>query len=167
MHRLALLLTLLFSPVAQAQEVQNGQQFGAWAVNCSAVAVGRTACVLQQQILRSEDRAFVAALLAFRTPDQSKTFLSARVPVGVYFPAGFAIRADGTDEVLNFVWQSCGRDLCEAVAEVSPGALTAFSQTDTSVLGAYRPGIQAENFVFRFSMDGVIAGLEALKPAQQ
>lgn len=167
MRAFVLALSLLVSHAAKAQDVQNGQAFGDWAVNCSAVAVGQTACVLQQQILRSEDRAFVAQLLAFRTPDHSKTFLSARVPVGVYFPAGFAIRPENSDEILRFVWQSCGRDLCEAAVEIDAETLAKLTAEGTTILGAYRPNIQAENFVFSFSMTGAAQGLDALKRAQE
>ncbi len=167
MRRILIALSLLMAPAAHAQDVQNGQVFGSWTVNCTAVAVGRTLCTLQQQILRSEDRAFIAQLLAFRSPDQSKTYLSARVPTGVYFPAGFALKAEEADEVLQFVWQSCGRDLCEAVIEIEPETLTQMAGEEQTILGAFRPNIQAENFVFRLSLNGVIEGLDALGTAAE
>lgn len=167
MRRLLIALSLLIAPHANAQEVQNGQVFGSWTVNCTAVAVGRTLCTLQQRILRSEDRAFIAQLLAFRSPDQSKTYLSARVPNGVYFPAGFALKEDGSEDVLQFVWQSCGRDLCEAVVEVEPDMLSNMAGADKVILGAFRPNIQSENFVFRLSLNGAVEGLEALGQAAE
>ena len=167
-HIVLALAALAAAHTAQAQEpVQNGQVFGAWTVSCEAVAVGQTACVLNQQILRSEDRAFVAQMLAFQSPDGTQTYLSARVPVGVYFPAGFAIRAEDSEDVTNFVWQTCGRDLCEAVTEITPEALAELGAEGRVVLGAFRPAIQAENFVFRFSMNGAADGLAALSTAQE
>jgi len=157
----------LMAPALAANEpVANGQRFGAWAVNCSAVAVGQTLCMLEQRILRSEDRAFVAQLLAFQSPDGAKTYLSARVPLGVYLPAGFAIRAADAEDVIRFQWQACGRDLCEALAEIEPAALAALSGSGTPILAAFRPTIQSEDFVFRFSLDGAPEGLAALAAAK-
>lgn len=158
------LTAVICSTTAEAQAVKNGETFGAWTVNCSAVAVGKTACVLAQRVLRSDDRAFIAEILAFQSEDGSKSYLSARVPIGVYLPAGFAIRAEDSDEVVNFAWQTCGRDLCEAVVQIDPQTLADMAVDDLSVLAAFKPNLQAENFVFRFSMDGVVEGLAALKP---
>ena len=169
--RPTLLAALMFtatSAMAQAQDaVANGQKFGAWTVNCTAVAVGRTVCTLQQQILRSSDRAFIAQMLAFQSPDRSKTYLSARVPNGVYFPAGFVMKDEQSEDVLQFVWQSCGRDLCEALAEIDPEALADMAGTDKVILGAFRPNIQSENFVFRMSLNGAPEGLAALANAAE
>lgn len=157
---------LVFGATAQAQTVTNGQTFGNWTVNCSATGVGETACVLAQRILRSEDRAFIAEILAMQSRDGAKTFLAARVPVGVYLPAGFAMRATDSDDVTTFIWQTCGSELCEAIVEIEPETLATLAREDQVVLGAFKPNLQSENFVFRFSLAGAVEGLAALQAAK-
>lgn len=169
MYRLlSLVLLIPFGLSVQAQEtsVSNGQVFGAWAVNCSAVGVGETACVLNQVIQRDTDNAFITQMMAFQNADASKTYLAARVPIGVYLPTRFAIRAEEGDEVLSFVWQACRPDLCEAIVEVEPDFLADLASDGRTVLGAFRPSPKGETFVFRFAMTGAMEGLAALQAAK-
>ena len=168
-RRFLLTATLMFSALighAQEATVANGQSFGVWTVNCTAVAVGQTSCVLSQRIHRSTDNAFIAQIMAFQNPDASKTYLAARVPLGAYLPAGFAIRAETSLVELPFIWQTCEAQLCEAITEISPDFLATLSSDGTRVLGAFRPSAQAEDFVFRFMLTGVTEGLEALHKAK-
>lgn len=151
---------------AQDSHIPNGESFGVWTVTCTAIAVGQTSCVLSQQIHRGTDNAFIAQVLAFQTPDASKTYLSARVPLGAYLPAGFAIKAEDQEDILPFVWQTCAADLCEALAEIDPAKLADLAGTERNILGAFRPSLQSEDFVFRFSMEGVVEGLAALQAAK-
>lgn len=166
-------LTLL-APALSAQDssdtparVTNGQQFGAWTVACEALAVNETTCVLNQRLFRSEDRVFLAQIVGFWSGDGERRYLSARVPVGAYLPAGFAIRAeDGTEEdVIAFTWQACSEQLCEALIELQDDQIAALGAEGSSVVASYRPGVQAEPLVFRLSMTGLDAGLTALRPA--
>lgn len=167
-RQIACALLGLCAGIASAQEstVPNGQTFGVWTVNCTAVAVGQTSCVLSQQIHRGTDNAFIAQVLAFQNLDATKTYLSARVPLGAYLPAGFAIKAEDQEDVLPFVWQTCAADLCEALAEIDPAKLAELAGVERNILGAFRPNLQSEDFVFRFSMAGVIEGLAALDAAK-
>ena len=150
-----------------ATRVANGQQFGAWTVLCEALAVNETTCVLNQRLFRSEDRVFLAQVVAFWSGDGQKTFLSARVPVGVYLPAGFAIRpeAGGEEDVITFTWQACSAQLCEALAELTDEQAALLAADSGTVIASYRPGVQAQPLVFRLSMAGLPDGLAALRPA--
>lgn len=160
--------SLAFGTLAQAQDttVGNGQTFGVWKVNCTAVAVGQTSCVLNQRVHRGTDNAFIAQVMAFQNADASKTYLAARVPAGAYLPTGFAIRAEDEEEVLPFVWQSCMNGLCEAITEITPDKLAALAGKDRNILGAFRPNVQSEDFVFRFALTGAVEGLAALHAAK-
>ena len=154
---------------ASAQQVQNGQVFGVWRVNCTAIAVGQTACVLGQEVRRETDNAFIAQIMAFQTPDASKTFLSARVPLGVYLPRPFVLRAEDEDEEarVTFTWQACSNTLCEAVAEIEEATLARLAGKDRTILAAFRPNLQSKDFVFRFALTGAPEGLDALRTASE
>ena len=146
----------------QPARIANGTTFGNWVVSCEALAVNETTCVLKQQLARSTDRAFVAELLAFWTSDGTKRFMAVRVPNGVYLPSGFALRPESETEETQFVWQSCGRDLCEGLVELSDDLAAQWTQAET-LLGGYRPGRNAEPVVFTLSVAGLNEGLAALK----
>ncbi len=151
--------------IADRPAVVNGQQFGAWTVTCEAIAVGQTACVLTQRLVRTQDNAFLAELLAFTSRDGAKSYLAARVPNGVYFPSGFAFKQEESEDRFDFVWQSCTRDLCEALLEIEPTDLAALSASETGVIAGYRPSLTAEPLVFRFQLQGATEGLAALTAA--
>jgi invasion protein IalB len=158
---------------AQAQDatgkarVTNGAQFGGWTVTCDAVAVNETVCVLRQRLLRRADQAFLAELLAFATEDGARRFLSARVPNGAHLPSGLVLRAEREGaEPLAFVWQSCGRDLCEALAEVPAGVIEGLEKAERVVM-AWRPAVGAEPLAFALPFAGAGEGLAALAAASQ
>ncbi len=176
--RLFLLLSLLSPATLWAQTTQpqaptgteeavtvaNGQKIGAWNVTCVAVAVGKTDCTLTQRVLRSTDNAFVADIIATRNTE-GKTFLAARVPLGVSLPAGFGMRradSETPDEVMEFVWQVCTREVCEAVLELDADAAEAMSAEDNAMIAAFRPSVQAEPFLFQLSLNGLNEGLAAI-----
>lgn len=147
--------------------VVNGQTFGAWSVSCEAVAVGETACVLNQQLIRTNDRAFLAQMLALWSSDLDKRYLLARVPLGVYLPAGMAMKpetAEGEDAVVQFVWQSCTANFCEALVEMDEDRIAQFVADGAPVIASYRPGLNADPVVFRFSMAGMVEGMDAVRP---
>jgi len=146
------------------QRLANGTQFGRWTLTCEAVAVGETACVLNQRIVRNEGGTFLADFLAFPNPQNpDEVFFAARVPMGAYLPAGFAIRGEdaGEDTQRPLTWQACSGQLCEALTRFSPDELAAL-EDGGSVIAGYRPSVGAEPVVFRFSMDGIVEGLDAL-----
>lgn len=148
----------------QAEAVVNGQKFGAWNVTCVAVAVGETNCTLTQRILRATDNAFVADLIATRNAENDN-FLIARVPVGAYLPTGFAMRdakTEDEEDVQEFVWQSCNREFCEALLQLDEDTATALSADENRMIAAFRPSRQNEPFVFQFSLNGLVAGLDAV-----
>jgi len=144
--------------------VANGTRFGQWVVSCEALAVNETACVLTQRLARASDGAFLADMLAFSSADGSRLYLGARVPNGVYFPHGFAVRAadDEAAEEIRFVWQSCSRDLCEALVELTGDELASLEGSETGLIAGYRPGLLADPLIFTLSVEGAQAGLEAL-----
>ena len=152
---------------SQPERVSNGARFGQWVVNCQALAVNETACMLEQRLVRSDDGAFLTDLLVFSSPDGSKNYLSARVPVGVYFPHGFAFRpvADEDSEI-RLIWQSCSPDRCEALIELDAETLAGLEAAEGGLIAGYRPGILAEPVVFRFSVAGASAGLAALEASR-
>lgn len=149
-------------PKAAPSRVANGQRFGAWTVTCEAIAVNETACVLTQRLVRSEGNSFLAEVLAFWSADRSKAYIAARVPNGAYLPSGFAMQVDGSKDRMDFVWQSCSSDLCEALIEVAPDKIETLSNGG-EMLAGYRPNLRSEPVVFRLGMDGLFEGLTALK----
>jgi invasion protein IalB len=172
MIRSATILIGVLAPAALAQEaapdrVLNGQTFGAWTVSCEAIAAGETICILNQQLFRDSDQAFLAQLLAVWSDDLTKRYLLARVPVGVYLPYGIAVRPEGGGAeatALPLVWQSCNGQVCEALAELDEAAIAALTAPGTTVLASYRPSLAVEPVAFRFSMEGMVAGMDALRP---
>ncbi|MCY6381776.1 invasion associated locus B family protein [Hoeflea prorocentri] len=146
----------------QPMRIANGTRFGAWRVNCEAIAVNETACVLSQRLVRTSDNVFLAELLAFWSGDGSKSYLAARVPNGVYFPSGFALKREDSDDRQNFVWQSCSRDICEALLELPIEDIEALEGSENIIAG-YRPSLRSQPLVFRTSMQGASEGLNALK----
>lgn len=151
---------------AQASPVTNGQSFGAWTVACVAVAVGETDCTLNQRVLRASDTAFVADLIATRD-DEGKTYLVARVPVGVFLPNGFAMREaenEDVEDAMEFTWQTCNREVCEALLEVDAEMVTTLSAQDNAMIAGFRPNSQMEPFVFQLSLNGLGPGLDAIRP---
>jgi len=169
----ALAALVLSLPAAMAQsadapatEVINGSRFGAWTVNCQALGVNKTSCVLTQRLVRSSDGAFLAEVLAFSNADDSKRYLAARVPNGVYFPAGFAMRPAGAAEETRFIWQSCSAKLCEALIEVATETAAGFEASEKGMVAGYRPGLTADPLVFSLSAAGMTEGLDALAAAK-
>jgi invasion protein IalB len=146
-------------------DVTNGQSFGAWTVSCQALGMNKTSCVLQQQLLRSSDRAFLARLVVFWSADGARRFLAAQVPVGAYLPAGFALKAEASETPKELTWQSCNKQICEALIELDDATLQELSGEGQENIASYRPSLQADPLVFRCSMTGAQEGLAALKPA--
>lgn len=146
----------------EPMRIANGTRFGSWVVNCEALAVNETACVLSQRLVRTSDNVFLAELLAFWSGDGSRSYLAVRVPNGVYFPSGFAMKPADAEEQTAFVWQSCSRDVCEGLLELPVADIAALEQAEELVAG-YRPSLRSEPLVFRMSIAGAEAGLTALK----
>ncbi|WP_349364320.1 MAG: invasion associated locus B family protein [Roseitalea porphyridii] len=145
--------------------VVNGERFGAWTVNCEALAVNETVCVLNQRLVRSADRVFLAEFLAFDNTGELGAFLAARVPLGVHFPSGFSIRPDQeSEDVLELAWQSCATDLCEALIPLDAEQIASLSAADGAIAG-YRPRFGADPLVFRVDLTGLADGLAALARA--
>ena len=154
------------APQAEAEAeadtvVGNGQRIGAWTVSCVAVAAGQTSCTLAQRITRTADGAFVADVVALRD-GEDKTYLLARVPIGAALPSGFAMREEDSEEMMQFAWQVCSAQLCEALLEIDDAQLAALSAEDNSMIAAFRPTLRAEPFVFQLSLAGMQEGLDAL-----
>lgn len=142
----------------------NGAQFGNWTVNCEAIGVNETICVLSQRLVASSGQRFLAELLAFADPDSPGAYLAARVPLGVHFPAGFALREEAGEEQLLFEWQSCSMELCEALIRFDPEGLQRLDASE-SVIAGYLPQIEADPLVFRIGVAGIRDGLIALAGA--
>jgi len=154
----------LMAGPAAAERLQNGTQFGDWTVACEAIAVNETICVLTQRLLARDGDRFLTELLAFNDESEPVAYLAARVPLGVYFPAGFSIRPEGADVTFDFAWQSCAMDLCEALMVLDAEALAALGGTATAIAG-YVPRTGGEALVFRIGTEGLAEGLTALAAA--
>lgn len=154
----------LAAPAEAADRLRNGAQFGDWTVACEAVAVNETICVLTQRLVAREGERFLTELLAFNDDDEPVAYLAARVPLGVFFPAGLSMRPEGGETVFSLEWQSCGADLCEALLVLDAETLAAFSAGPSAIAG-YLPRAGAEQLVFRVGMEGLADGLAALARA--
>jgi len=161
---LAPLLALAALPAAAQDSVANGAQFGAWTVSCQALGKNQTACVLTQTLRRDTDNAFIAQMLAFWNADGSESFIGARVPTGVYLPTGFAVQGEKSEQATFLIWQNCTPEICEALRVIEGDMLSELDDQSETVLGQYQPRLDMEPVVFRFSMKGLIDGLEALHP---
>lgn len=150
---------------AEAQtRLANGAQFGNWTVSCEAVGVNETICVLSQRLVAASGQSFLAEFLAFADPEAPGAYVAARVPLGVHFPAGFALRPEDGDEPIAFEWQSCSSDLCEALVRFDADALGAIDSSENMIAG-YLPRIDGEALVFRVAMGGLLDGITALARA--
>jgi invasion protein IalB len=167
---LALAAMILAGPAlsqGETERVMNGQAFGAWTVSCEAIAAGETVCVLNQQLVRDTDQVFLAQFLALWSDDGTKRYILARVPTGVYLPFGMALKpeaSEGETDLRQMVWQSCNGQICEALVEFGPEEIAAFVGPEITVLASYQPGLGKDPVVFRFSMDGIVEGMDALHP---
>lgn len=150
---------------AGAAEVTNGQTFGDWTVRCEALGVNRTRCMLSQTISVREDGRLLADLLAFWTDDGERRIMIAQVPIGAHLPSGFVLQAEGApdEEQLKFTWQACSPQLCEAVALPEQAELDRLLEAER-VLAGYRPAVGADPAIFPISTDGLVGGMDALKP---
>lgn len=146
--------------------VANGARFGAWTVACEAIAVGETACVLSQRLVRSSDNAFLTDLLLFWDGATEQAYLAARVPNGVFFPDGFSLIAEDAEEGTTLEWQSCSPEICEAALPLAMDDLGTL-ETAEGLRALYRPGIATDPLAFRISVEGAVEGLEALAAAQR
>ncbi len=144
----------------------NGSRFGGWTIKCEALAVNETTCVLSQQLVRSKDNRFLAEMLAFWDAKLEQSYMAARVPIGVHFPSGFAMKADGQKERYSFVWQSCSTQVCEALLTIKPDQAEALEKQKSAVVG-YRPTLLQKPVVFKIKLDGLAEGLNALKASLQ
>lgn len=154
-------------PAAAAARLANGTRFGTWTLGCEAVAVGETACLLSQRVARSSDGAFLADFMLFPNPQaEGEVYLAARVAAGVYLPSGFVLRGESApeDSQRQLVWQTCVGEVCEGLLSL-PAADVAALEAGGDVIAAYRPSVQSEAVIFRFSVAGAEAGLEALARA--
>jgi invasion protein IalB len=161
MRVLIALMALALPAAAQDATAANGTRFGDWTLSCEALGPAQTVCVLRQTLVETggDDERFLVELLAFPSPDGARTWIAARVPLGVHLPSGFALRAGDDDPPLRFDWQSCSRDLCEALL-----ALDDASALDgVEVIAGYRPAPGAGPAVFRVGMAGLADGLAALR----
>jgi invasion protein IalB len=161
------LAAAIVAPAATAQDnrVVNGSRYGQWTVTCEATAVNETACVLSQRLVRTEDNAFLADILAFWSRDGEQAYMAARVPTGVYFPSGFAFKPEDSEDRFEFTWQSCGRDLCEALIEIDAETLTGL-ESGAPIFAGYRPALGMEPLVFQLDFTGIGEGMTALAPDQ-
>lgn len=146
------------------QRLENGARFGAWTVVCEAIAVNETLCVLTQRLVASEGQGLLTELLAFNDAEAPQAYVVARVPLGVHFPAGFTMQRQGTETVLEFEWQSCTAQMCEAMLIVDADVLMAL-EGDDDVLAGYAPAPGAAPLVFRVGTQGLGDGLSALAGA--
>jgi invasion protein IalB len=153
------------APAATAQQrLANGAQFGSWTVSCEAVGVNETICVLSQRLVASSGQTFLAEFLAFADPEEPGAYVAARVPLGVHFPAGFALRPESGTDQIAFEWQSCSTELCEALIRLDPAALAEIDGAENLIAG-YLPRVEGEPVVFRVGMAGIRDGLVALAQA--
>ena len=142
----------------------HGARFGAWTVACEAIAVGETACVLSQRLVRTADNALLTDLLLFWDGTLEQAWLAARVPTGVYFPDGFTLFVEGAEDGTELAWQSCSPQICEAALPIDMETLQRLEDAE-ALRALYRPAITAEPLAFRLSLEGGTAGLEALAEA--
>lgn len=152
---------------AQAERparVENGARFGAWTVVCEAIAVNETLCVLTQRLVSGEGQTFLTELLAFNDADEQQAYIAARVPLGAYFPAGYSMRRESEETALDFDWQSCTAEICEALLVIDAATLQTL-EGDGNVLAGYVPSPGASPLVFRVSTEGLGDGLTALAGA--
>jgi len=125
--------------------------------------------VLNQQLFRSTDRAFIAQFIVLWSSDGKSRYLLARVPTGVALTDGLAMkpdRPDTDDLVLPYVWQTCNATVCEALVELSEDQMSGYLQDDAAIVASFRPGLGAEPVSFRFSAAGLREGMDALRPPE-
>jgi len=167
MLRILLICSCAFAPAAYAQDrIANGARFQNWAVACEAVAVGETVCALVQQIINAQSQAPLAEFVALIGQTEEQVLLSARVPVGVWLPAAFTLRANSDDTPIEMVWQACDGRICEAVLPLDVETIAGFSTVEPMLVG-YIPSVGAQPLVFEVAFSGLETGLNALRAAQQ
>lgn len=161
---LALLTGFSTTAAAETARVENGARFGGWTVACEALAVNETLCVLSQRLVRTDSGTVLAELIAFNSDEAEGAYVAARVPNGVFFPSGFVLGPQDGAARLEFIWQTCTPDICEALLTLGADELDMIGTSSDWVAG-YRPGMTSDSLAFRVTLEGLEEGLTALAQA--
>ena len=139
-----------------------GLGFGPWTVACDLFDTAEEDCVLPQRIGWVSDRLRPVELRAFPRPG-GQAVLSLLVPPGAALRTAVRLEsAAGT--ALSLPWQSCEFSTCEAAAWLPVAALQALE--GQPLIGRYRPEVDGREVRFEVRLDGIGAGLAALRAAR-
>ena len=159
--------TVLPGAAGAQTAAQNGTQFRDWTLACRALAINETACVLNQVLVKAEDKTFLAEFgVSLQASDDGPVaVLVMRVPSGVLLLTRPAAEVDGDKEHrIALGWQSCDPQVCAASAILSPEDTARLRRGKQAVVG-YQPLGQDTPSVFALSLAGITAGMETLEQA--
>lgn len=156
----ALLLAVSQTGAQEAAPVRAGDHFGDWTFSCEALGPSRTRCALVQELMMQDGAARILRLTLGRLGSENEMALLALAPLGVYLPAGVAIKVDQGEQVAMQM-QTCVQAGCEAALRIDNNLLKALKRGRTLFVG-FKSGPAEETITVPASLAGISQGIRAL-----
>jgi invasion protein IalB len=161
-RKFLVLLPLLLVPiVGSAQQVS--KDYKDWRLICSDPANGTKTCSLIHLLTRSDTGVFLAEVTLRRLDitDGQHTVMALTVPSNVLLRTRPGYTFSDTRATQPLEWYSCTPQVCTATKVLSSRELRALRK-GLDVIFGYQPLGQTEPMLFKVSLRGITAGLEAL-----
>lgn len=162
-HAAALFLgaLLTLSGSASAQETPKvGERIGDWTFNCRALSADQNVCGVSQGLTNAETKQQVMSLTLQKDVASGTPFLSVVLPLGIYLGEDAVGKVDGTP-VLQFIWQLCTAQGCQAIAGLSSDAIAAFKRGNKLEI-QFKARQNADPLQIAASLTGMTKSMNAL-----
>lgn len=140
---------------------KNGDKFGDWTFGCQASKTDRTQCMLTQDISLKKGGGLIVRGVLGRFGVKKGLAFVVIVPLGIYLPAGVAIKIDTFDQVAMQV-KRCIPQGCEAVLPLDKQLTEQFKQGEKLFVG-FKVRANEETKIVPISLKGTLKGIEILK----
>jgi invasion protein IalB len=168
-------LSVLFSGQADAQRVpakpttestgkqapKVGERIGDWTFQCQALTASDTRCVIFQQLINQKNRRPVLRATLAPLGEKKNLGLIVLAPLGIFLGSGIAGKVDEGKQ-FKFILQRCTQQGCQAAIQVTD-TLKAELQKGKRLVIAFKPTANGKPVQLAVSLNGVAAGLKALK----
>ena len=156
----ALLAAAVLTGAQKAAPVRQGDRFGDWTLACEAQGPSRTRCAAVQELTLEDGAARILRLTLGRLGARGEMALVALLPLGVYLPAGVALKVDGGRQIAMRM-QTCARAGCEAALRVDDALMAALKRGRTLFVG-FKGGPATGTVTVPASLDGISRAIAAI-----
>jgi len=152
---------VLFTAFSTAQaEPKVGDKFGSWLFECQALAANKTACVLSQTLVQSENKQRVLRVSLNKLESSNELQLVAVAPLGIYLPFGVNGKVDDKLDI-PLVLQACAQQGCVATSTLKGKVLKAL-KSGSNLEISFSGNLQSDPIVLNVSLDGLAEGVDTL-----